>query len=184
MKRSLLVALLVCTPFAAAAQERWMVLDQIGRESRQVVVIHEGRAWRVWTVPIDTGPGPIPPGPTPGPTPPPEPTPDPLPPAPSPVTGPLWAMLVVPNDSTLTAEMAALRTDAELRAEAKRLNITWLTFQAGEAELSQKGYTPKLQETGVPAFLVVDGIGDIRQALPKPSKAQILSAMRGMRAGN
>jgi hypothetical protein len=179
MRRAWLIALLVCTPVAAAAQERWMVLDQIGRESRQVVVIHEGRAWRVWTVPLDTGPGPIPPGPTPGPTP--EPTPDPLPPVPTPVTGPLWALLVVPSGNNVTAEQAALRTDAELRAEAKRLGITWLTFQDGESELSQKGYAPKIAETGTPVLLIVDSSGDYKQAVTKPTKPQILSALRAMR---
>jgi hypothetical protein len=178
--RILLAALLILTP-AATAQEtsplQAIVVQSPVLPGGEILILWNGTPYRAKLTPFT--PGPIPPGPTPGPTP--EPTPDPLPPVPTPVTGPLWALLVVPSGNNVTAEQAALRTDAELRAEAKRLGITWLTFQDGESELSQKGYAPKIAETGTPVLLIVDGTGDYRQTVTKPTKPQILTALRAMR---
>jgi hypothetical protein len=176
VKRSLFapLAALLLLAASAVAQTPPTVLDYDSASPRRVTVIFEGdtRAYLVTATPVlrpvDPTPGP---GPTPGPTPPPAPTPV--------VEGPLWVSYVV-DAQDVTVEQSAIRSDPTLRAELRKLDATFRTYQNDEAEVANLRL-PKYFAGKLPALIVQDQKGMVVSAERVGGAAEILTKVKAYR---
>lgn len=123
----------------------------------------------------------VPPAPTPTPTPTPVPPPTP-PPAPAGYSGPLWGVLVVPDNPT--PEQSALRTSAAVRAACAAAKADWTTHLAGDAEVSIPAYAGLLAKAGtLPAVVWLGEGGKVLAASPAAAEADVLAQLKQIRGG-
>lgn len=178
------LALLLATPDGGPA-----VRGPAGRytvDAPAPVVVTHGPTW----VTIRWGDAPAPPpdpapSPTPAPSPSPAPSPAPPPPAPlpnPPLTGPLYAVLVLP--ATPTPAQAALKTDVALRASVKAADARFFVFLGLEEDMKTLQLDAHLKDTPLPALLVYSNRpGEPSRVFPVAAAADVTDAIRRARAG-
>lgn len=108
--------------------------------------------------------------PSPAPRPQPQPTPPPVV-----VKQVTWATLVLPA-ATLSPEMAALRTDGEIRKAMDAAKITYRSYLDTEEDVERLQFKP--YATGIPALILQDKDGTVISAKPIQDKAGIINAIR------
>jgi len=123
------------------------------------------------------------PGPTPGPAPTPPPAPAPTPPTP-PANEPLTAVAVwnMSQLAALPASQRELRTDGNMVRALQSMNIRWRSYDESASILDAPSWRAALDETGIPALVVVNAAGRVYLKRSMPQTADgVVDACRSLR---
>jgi len=161
-----------------------VVIDPTGNEPRVVIVVIDGKAYQVQTVPVVT-PSPIPPGPTPNPTPEPPPGPPPAPDIdPTPIVVGTLHVSVVTDLDTLTPDMTPVRLGKEIRAQQGPLDFAYRVYPSTSPALDALNLRFKYQSIGLPALIIQDAAGKVLDVMACPiEESAVLAKIRSYREG-
>lgn len=98
------------------------------------------------------------------------PVPPPIPPDDQKVVSAKWFSVIVDPAS---AEQASWRTAPELRAELKRIGISYRSYLATEQDIDSLGFRRLIQETGLPLVIVQDKEGKVLKATSPKSLTEV-----------
>jgi len=111
------------------------------------------------------------PPPSPDPRPDPDPGPGPNPPPPDPIAGMAWVTLVY-DEAKGDAAIAAIRTDASVRAQAESSGVIWRSYDDDSKAVKSGNLLPYVAKAGgVPALIVQAKDGTVLASLPAPPTA-------------